>query len=144
MNEEELNTLQYEVGKAMRDNPLFRTHKGREALIDFIKAKGIKCSTESVSRAQRKLWEIALNELDVGNYSYAFKLLPGNKNDFEDWLIKRKVSQDTYRKYYGAFNNYNKHSFICRVCNVLVESNRNPIIHNNICLECKKKIYKGE
>lgn len=138
MNEEELNTLQYEVGKAMADNELFRTHKGRDELIKYIKSLGIKCSTESITRAQRKLWEIALNELEVGNYEYAFKLLPRRKDDFEEWMAKRKLDEATFKKYYGAFHLHHTKTFICRVCQREVRGN--PYISDKICHNCKRNM----
>lgn len=136
MNEEELSTLQYEVGKAMRDNPEFRTHHGRAALIDFIKSKDIKCSMESITRCQRKLWEIALNELEVGNYEYAFKLIPSKKEDLKEWMDKRSIDEQTFRKYFAGLKTFNTISYICRQCKREVRGN--PYTGDCICHNCKR------
>ena len=101
MDEETLNKVQYNVGVAMRYNPLFRTHKGRGALVDYVKALGIDCSIESITRSQRHLWTLALKALLQGNTEYAFQLLPSNYDEFEDWCKIRKVDAELYRRYYG-------------------------------------------
>lgn len=145
MNFQDLDTLQFEVGRAMSNNETFRSHQGRESLINYIKDLGIECSMESITRAQRHLWTIAIDNLEKGNFEYAFKFIPSEKEAFEEWMRTRKVDAETYRQYYKNYKTKTHNLefisyFNCRVCGNRVKGN--AAISNSYCRTCQEKISR--
>lgn len=101
MDDAKLDTLKKEIVKAMVSNPEFRTHKGRDKLIAYIKGLGIEASMESITRGQRHIWKLALKLLELGDYEDAFKFLPSSETELKEWFKVRTENYETYREYYA-------------------------------------------
>lgn len=102
---EELESVLYHTGVLMRENPEFRLHRNREGLIVSVRERMRDLnldvpSMESITRAQRKLWEIALQSLSIGDFVTAFNFLPESIVDFEEWCRIRKVGVEKYRAFF--------------------------------------------
>lgn len=100
MDEEKLDKVKLIVARLMRHVQECRLHKNRTLLINCVHAIMPEASMESITRAQRKLWETALEQLEKGNKDYAFNYLPQEQQDFEDWCKIRKLDAEVYRQYY--------------------------------------------
>lgn len=100
-----LARIQYHVGIAMRDNSELRLHKNRHKLyLTVVNLMQRQVSPESVSRAQRKLWEKALLAAQAGDYSLADNFIPKNKVDRIEWAMKRKKYQEEYINFFVKQN----------------------------------------
>lgn len=94
-----LERIQFIVGILMREISELRMHQNRDKLIELVRTQIKDAPVESILRAQRKIWETALEQLEKGNKEYASNFIPVKPDDFKTWCEARRIGEEKYRRY---------------------------------------------